>query len=112
MGIRANILINVDNRSKQIQVYRHMDGDPDWTGKELVKFCREADWCKDNMMKMIESEPAYMVEKDATTIHNDLDWLYLVNLPNHTIVCYRMRPFSYVPNVPIIANRQMPIQLA
>lgn len=85
MSTRCNVVIK---GNKDVILYRHMDGYPEITGKELKSITKQArneghdaDWVL-NTLKNIMRKDYKGVERrryeDTDSIHGDIDYLYTI----------------------------------
>jgi hypothetical protein len=101
MGTRANIVIK-DKHAKLI-FYRHSDGYPEWTGKDLLEFVKgytegslrdnaiqSAGWL---ILRGHEEFKQYSYDwkvgayEPTDSIHGDIEYLYTIDLVKRVLTC-------------------------
>ena len=120
MSTRAHIVISADNKNDVIAFYRHSDGYPSSTGEDLIEICKSAGWDKDKMVEGLNNSISEYTKRSYyeevaydRKISWDIQWLYLVNLPNHTIVAYELPGYGGKDlDIGEIVNHYKPQQIA
>ena len=96
MGTRAAIIIK--ESTNEINIYHHCDGYPEGVGQELTDFasnCKVWESVKIFAEMLNEYDDAYRYTSD---VHGDEEYIYLVDIPTKTIICYDIFGDEYLTN--------------
>ena len=101
MSTRCNVVIKTAD--KAVQLYRHGDGFPEYTGENLktltsqyMKEVSATERTVDGLVKFItehDEDDAYEVE-GSVGLHFDIEYLYVIDLDANTLTCYLMYLFG------------------
>lgn len=88
MSTRANIKIIGFNATSYL--YKHHDGYPDGLGNDLKQFITDNGYFSKNyypfMYKLLKTYPDI---QETNSIHGDIKYLYVIDLINKTIECFK-----------------------
>lgn len=88
MATRANIKIIGFNATAYL--YKHNDGYPNGLGNDLKQFIAEHGYFSYNyypfMYKLLKTYPNI---EETNSIHGDISYLYVIDLVNKTIECFK-----------------------
>lgn len=102
MSTRCNVIIKDENT--KVQLYHHHDGYPEGVGQNLTEYMEEIKKLPQNESSKILSTPLslakwlcdedredeYELEREVY-LHGDIEYLYVIDLGEGTIVCYEVR---------------------
>ena len=92
MSTRCNIIIK-ETEGKFFQLYHHCDGYPDGVGLELEDYIKQMNpTCltrgEDFVEFLCSEDDEYEYEGTTVSVHGDIEYLYIIDLSKHTLVCY------------------------
>lgn len=94
MSTRCNVIIKEDD-NKFFQLYHHHDGYPDGVGTDLEDYIKLMDKdCLSNGEKFVNflcdplRQDEYEFEGTSINPHDDIEFLYFIDLQKHEIYCY------------------------
>ena len=87
MGTRCNIIVK-GNRKQNI-LYRHWDGYPRVTGRELERFLSlySNEWDIDVLAHQLAEKG---IAEFDNTMHGDIEYLYEIDVETHRLECYHL----------------------
>lgn len=103
MATRSNVIVK--NAETKVQLYHHHDSYPEGVGRELQEeFFKSLseDVAKKNDFLSSPSKAAEMLNEFSTAyeiegeiwLHGDIEYLYVIDLEEETIVCYDIWAWS------------------
>lgn len=94
MNTRCNVIIKKDD-NKFFQLYHHHNGFPDGVGVDLEEYIKQMNKdCLSDGEKFVNflcdplHQDEYEFEGTKIDLHNDIDFLYFIDLQKHKIYCY------------------------
>lgn len=92
MSTRCNIVIK-ETEGKFFQLYHHCDGYPDGVGLELEDYIKQmSPTCLTHGEEFVEflcnEDDEYEYEGPGVFLHGDIEYLYIIDLSEGTLICY------------------------
>lgn len=91
MATRCNIIIK--RGEQKILIYRHCDGYPSETGRDLLKICGKAGYDLFEIIQAFAESGHYELSRVK---HGDAEYEYTIDLDKKDITCYSINREIYI----------------
>lgn len=108
MSTRTNVVVMESKRATKTvcQIYRHSDGYPECTGKDLQDYINQLMLSKEDdikeVMKSAQTFAKFICECDECfryegklDLDDDIEYLYVIDLQTKTVTCYAVQMPSF-----------------